>query len=63
MAKIDATTIITTTATAIKTISDVESSFLGAGATETGGLNVATWVPHFWQNPAFSSSLAPHLRQ
>lgn len=58
-----ATTIITTIATAIKMISAVESSFLGAGTTETGGLNVTTWVPHFWQNLAFSSSLTPHLRQ
>jgi len=61
-----ATTIIATTATTIKMISGFESSFFEAGLAKDAAdtcVNVAAWVPHLWQNRAFSSSLAPHLRQ
>jgi hypothetical protein len=40
-------------------------SFLSglSGFAGSGGANITTGVPHFWQKRAESSSLVPHLRQ
>jgi len=57
-------TITATTNTAIKIMTGTRKGFFtfdlaGGGA----GVKLATGVPHLWQKWAFSSSLAPHIRQ